>query len=141
VLICVLLIPAAAATGFAQEAEPVGHLMGIIYKKNVKNPYKGVRVVLTRIEKDKKKDEEEERYESEPSDSDGNYQLRDIPVGVYKIGLVLKSGKKPNKTLTVVNIVADQTLERSFFWKPRKPLLGILTCSIAIIFFGIILIL
>ena len=138
--IVMFLIPLLDVSGFAQDAVPVGHMMGIIYKKDVKNPYKGVRVVLTRIEKEKKEGEEE-KYESDPSDDEGNYQLTNIPVGVYKAGLILKSGKKPHKTLTVVSIVADQTLERSFFWKPRKPLLGLLTCFIAVIFFGIILVL
>ena len=134
------LIPLLSVSGFAQDTVAVGHMMGIIYKKNVESPYKGIRVVLTRIEKEKKEGEEE-KYESEPSDDEGRYQINDVPVGVYKVGLITKSGKKPNKTLTVVNIVADQTLERSFFWKPRKPLLGFLNCFIAVIFFGIILIL
>ena len=140
VLLGICLIPLLSASGFAQAAVQTGHIMGVIFKKDIKSPYGGIRVVLTKIEKEKKEGEEE-KYESDPSDDDGNYQLRDIPVGVYKVGLVTKSGKKPNKTLTVVNIAADQTLERSFFWKPRQSLLGILTCFIAVIFFGIILVL
>jgi len=130
-----------AAQDTAPQAEPVGHMMGVVYKKDVKEPYKNIRVALTRIDKKTEKGEEEEVYKSDPTDDEGRYQIKNVPAGVYKAGLITKSGKKPSKTLTVVKIVADQTLERSFFWKGRKPLLGYINCWIAIIFFGIILIL
>ena len=129
-----LLLP---ATAFAQD-ENTGSMMGVVYKKDVKTPFKNCWVVLTTIEKDKKK---EKQYKSEPTDDNGNYELNNIPTDIYKVGLITKSGKKPTKTLTVVNIVGGKVLERSFFYKPRKPLLGYLNCVFAVIFFGIFIIL
>jgi hypothetical protein len=118
--------------------EQTGTMMGVVYKKDIKTPFKKCRVVLMTIEKDKEK---EKRYQSEPTDDNGNYEIKEVPAGVYKVGLITKSGKKPTKTLTVVNIVAGQVLERSFFYKPRKPLLAYWNCFIAVIFFGIFIVL
>jgi len=114
-----------------------GGMMGVVYKKDVKTPFKKCRVALITIVKDKKK---EKIYKSEPTDDEGKYEITNIPPGIYKVGIITKSGKKPSKTLTVVNIVGGQILDRSFYYKPRKPLLGYLNCFIAVIFFGIILI-
>lgn len=117
--------------------EETGSMMGVVYKKDVKTPFKNCQVVLTTLEKDKKK---EKQYKSEPTDDNGNYEIKNVPEGVYKAGLITKSGKKPTKTLTVVKIVKGKVLERSFFYKPRKPLLGYINCVIAVIFFGILII-
>jgi hypothetical protein len=115
-----------------------GGMMGVVYKKDIKTPFKNCRVALTTLEKDKKK---QKQYKSDPTDDDGKYEIINVPPGVYKVGIITKSGKKPSKTLTVVNIVAGQMLDRSFYYKPRKPLLGYINCFIAVVFFGIILIL
>ena len=128
-----LIIP---ATVSGQE-ESTGAMRGVVYKKDVKTPLKNFRVVLTTIEKDKKK---EKKYESQPTDDNGNYELNNIPADVYKVGLVKKSGSNPTKTLAVVKIQAGKILERSFFYKPRKPLLAYINCVLAVIFAGILLI-
>lgn len=117
--------------------EGTGTMMGVVYKKDVKTPFKNCQVVLTTLEKDKKK---EKHYKSEPTDDNGNYEIKDVPEGIYKAGLITKSGKKPTKTLTIVKIVNGKVLERSFFYKPRKPLLGYMNCVIAVIFVGILII-
>lgn len=128
-----LLLP---GTVFSQE-DNTGTIRGVIYKKDVKTPIKNYRVVLTTIEKDKEK---EKRYESEPSDDNGNYELLNVPADIYKVGLVKKSGNKPTKTLTVVNVQGGKILERDFFYKPRKPLLGYINCVFAVLFVGILVI-
>lgn len=117
--------------------EETGSMMGVVYKKDVKTPFKDCRVVLTTLEKDKKK---EKQYQSEPTDDNGNFEIKNVPEGVYKAGLITGSGKKPTKTLTIVKIVKGKILERSFFYKPRKPLLGYINCVLAVIFFGILII-
>ena len=128
----ILILP---VNSLAQEES--GSMMGVVYKKDVKTPFKNCQVVLTTLEKDKKK---EKHYKSEPADDNGNYEIKDVPAGIYKAGLITKSGKKPTKTLTIVKIVKGKVLERSFFYKPRKPLLGYINCVIAIIFVGILII-
>lgn len=115
----------------------MGQMMGIVYKKDVKTPYKDCRVVLISLEKDKNKRKE---YKSNPTDKDGKYEIQNVPPGVYKVGIIRKGGNKSRKTLTVVNIIGGKTLDRSFFYKPKKPLLGYLNCFIAVIFFGIFIV-
>jgi len=117
--------------------EETGSIIGIVYKKDIKTPLKGCQVVLTTLEKDKNK---QKQYKSEPSDDNGNYEIKNVPEGIYKAGLIIKSRNKPTKTLTIVKIIQGKTLERSFFYKPRKPLLGYINCVLAVIFFGIVLV-
>jgi hypothetical protein len=137
-LIIIFVIPYSAAA-----EEPVGSMKGVVYKKNGQEPFKDCKVVLERVEKDKDKQEQRKReYESEPTDDMGEYVLPDIPEGVYKVRLIRPSGKKSRKSLTVVNIVAGQTIERSFYIRPKKIFAGYYEpCVGFILLFGLVLLL
>lgn len=124
--------------------EMVGNMKGVVYKKDGQKPFKDCVVVLETVEKRKNSEQEQRKgeYKSEPTDEMGEYWLENIPEGVYKVKLIRPSGKKARKSLTVVKIVANQTLERSFYVRPKKFFAGYYEpCVGFFLLFGLVLLL
>lgn len=103
---------------FAADAS-IGNLMGFVYDKDGKTPLEEASVLLKKVNSKKGKNE----YRSAPTGETGDYKLSDIPVGKYKVAIVVKSGKI-YRTLSVVNIIGGKTVIRSFHLAPQRPFLA-----------------
>ena len=119
---------------YANEIEEVkiGDLMGFLYTKDCKTPVKGAQVILTRVKKDKDKEEEytgEKVFKSNITDSNGDYKLIDIPVGNYKISIKLDNKNYKVKRIDfLATIIEGKTSYMSFCLKIKR--------SVAIIIVG-----
>lgn len=114
-----------------------GNLMGFVYDKDGKTPLEEARVILKKV-KAKKGDK---TYKSEPTGETGDYKMGEIPEGKYKAAIEVKNGKM-YQTLSVVNIIGDKTVIRSFHLAPKRPffLFFIEPCGIAMSIAGTALI-
>ncbi len=72
-----------------EPAGDTGSLEGIVFHSDGKTPLKDARIILEQFEKDKKTGKE---YESNITDSTGEYRLENIPVGKYR-GKIMLNGK------------------------------------------------
>lgn len=72
-----------------ETAEDTGSLEGIVFHSDGKIPLKDARIILEQFEKDKKTGKE---YESNVTDSTGEYKIENIPVGKYR-GKIMLNGK------------------------------------------------
>jgi hypothetical protein len=125
---CFLMLPVAV---FSQAAP--GNIMGFVYDKDGKTPLKDARVVLKKV-KAKKSDKE---YKSDPTGETGDYKMENIPEGRYRALIVIKDGKI-YPTLSVVNVIAEKTVIRSFHLAPKRPFLAFFyePCGIAMLIAG-----
>lgn len=116
-------------TPFSTLAEvKTGNIKGFLYEKDGKSPCKKCLIILEKVGKEYG----DRKYKSQPTGDNGEYQLNNIPEGVYKVSLIPKDGKKGLKTLTVVKIKADQTIDRSFLKKRKRPFFIYIPCIIAL---------
>lgn len=110
----------------------IGNLMGFLYTKDCKTPVKGAQVILTRVKKDKDKEEKytgEKVFKTEITDSNGDYKLIDIPIGNYKISIKLDNKNyKVKKIDFLATIIEGKTSYMSFCLKIKR--------SVAIIIVG-----
>jgi len=122
------------AYNYADEIKEVkiGDLMGFIYTKDCKTPVKDAQVILTRVKKDKDKEEEytgEKVFKSNITDSNGDYKLIDVPVGNYKISIKLDNKNYKVKRIDfLATIIEGKTSYMSFCLKIKR--------SVAIIIVG-----
>lgn len=125
---CFLLLPAAV---FSQET--AGNLMGFVYDKDGRTPLEDARVVLKKV-KAQKGDKE---YKSEPTGETGDYKMENIPEGRYRALIVVRGGKV-YPTLSVVNVLGEKTVVRSFHLAPKRPFLAFFyePCGIAMMVAG-----
>ncbi|UCH92203.1 MAG: carboxypeptidase regulatory-like domain-containing protein [Candidatus Aminicenantes bacterium] len=117
--------------GTAEEGEDTGNLKGFIYKRNGRTPLWGAQVVLKNIKTGK-------LFESNVTDSIGDYQLTDIPAGDYQVHIYIKNKSyKVKKVDFLVKIVPQKTTRISFAIK-RPPFLFFVPFQLCkvIAFFG-----
>lgn len=111
-LFLLFLLPAAGL------AEDTGNLEGIVYESDGKTPLKDARIILELFEKGKKTDT---KFESNITDSTGEYKLENVPVGKYK-GKIMLNGKhyKIKRVDFFVHVIKGETNYVSFALKGRR---------------------
>jgi len=110
-ILCLVPSPSIAVD---QESEGVGHLKGFIFKKNGKTPLWGVQVLLKNVETG-------QVFESNVTDSIGNYEVLDVPAGNYKIFLLRKDKDYKIKKVDFLIIITEgKTTNISFALKKSK---------------------
>ena len=98
--------------------EDTGNLEGIVYESDGKTPLKDARIVLELFEKGKKTDT---KFESNITDSNGEYKLENIPVGKYKGKILLKGRHYRIKRVDFfVHVIKGETNYVSFALKGRR---------------------
>ncbi len=112
-VLCLMPSPGIAGAG-DEETEGVGHLKGFIYKKNGKTPLWGVQVLLKNVETG-------QVFESNVTDSIGDYEVREVPAGNYMV-LLLRKDKdyKIKKVDFLIKIAEGKTTNISFALKKSK---------------------
>ena len=117
----------------AQDDVPRGNLMGFVYEEDGKTPLEDARVILRKV----KGERGDKEYRSEETPETGDYRIDNVPAGRYR-ALILTETDKLYPTLSAVNVVADQTVVRSFHLAPRRPFgaFFIEPCGIAMIIAG-----
>lgn len=109
----------------------LGNVMGFVYKKDGKKPVKDSVVILQNVDRDVDK----KRYKSEPSGDSGDYRLYNLPSGLYKAAVKIKSGRM-FYPLSVIRIDAGRTSIRSFYLVPKYLLGWIWPCGLAMVASG-----
>jgi len=99
-------------------AEDTGNLEGIVYESDGKTPLKDARIILELFEKGKKTDT---KFESNITDSTGEYKLENVPVGKYK-GKIMLNGKhyKIKRVDFFIHVIKGETNYVSFALKGRR---------------------
>jgi hypothetical protein len=94
-----------------------GNLKGFIYKKNGRTPRYGVQVLLKDVDTG-------QLFESNVTDALGDYKLRDVPTGLYRVLLLAKDkAYKIKKIDFLVRVFDGKTSTISFSLKKSgKPL-------------------
>lgn len=110
----VLLLFPSPGIAVAEETPGVGHIKGFIYKKDGKTPLWGVQVLLKNVETG-------QVFESNVTDTIGDYEVRDVPAGDYMI-LILRKDKdyKVKKIDFLIKVAEGKTTNISFALKKHK---------------------
>jgi hypothetical protein len=111
--------------------EQIGNVMGFVYKKDGKKPVKDSVVILQNVDRNVDK----KRYKSEPTGDAGDYRIYNLPVGMYKAAVKIKSGRM-FYPLSVIRIDGGRTSIRSFYLVPKYLLGWIWPCGIAMVASG-----
>jgi len=99
-------------------AEDTGNLEGIVYESDGKTPLKDTRIILELFEKGKKTDT---KFESNITDSSGEYKLENVPVGKYKGKIMLKGKHYRIKRVDFfIHVIKGETNYVSFALKGRR---------------------
>lgn len=115
-----LWLPLPSLPAAAQEVEAApgtGILKGFIYKKNVKKRLWGAQVLLKNVKTGK-------MFESNVTDAIGDYVIRNLPAGDYRVFIMVKNRSyKIKKIDFLIKIFAGKTTTISFSLKKSRKLL------------------
>ncbi|NIM17644.1 MAG: hypothetical protein GTO45_37235 [Candidatus Aminicenantes bacterium] len=123
---CLLVGFSFALPGSEDNAPGTGNLKGFIFKANGKTPLWGAQVVLKNVKTGQK-------FESNVTDSVGDYKLLDIPEGDYQVKIFVKDKNYEVKTVDFLIKIRDgKTTTISFSLKKFRKFLifGIPLCKI-----------
>lgn len=123
---CLLVGFPLALTGSEENAPGTGNLKGFIYKADGKKPLWGAQVVLKNMKTGQK-------FESNVTDSVGDYKLLDIPEGDYQVKIFVKDKNYEVKKVDFMIKISDgKTTTISFSLKKFRKFLifGIPLCKI-----------
>jgi hypothetical protein len=123
---CLLIGFPLTLPGSEENAPAAGNLKGFIYKADGKKPLWGAQVVLKNMKTGQK-------FESNVTDSVGDYKLSDIPEGDYQVKIFVKDKNYEVKTVDFLIKIRDgKTTTISFSLKKFRKFLifGIPLCKI-----------
>jgi hypothetical protein len=108
----------------AQDNSKNGHIRGFIFKSDDQSPYSGAIVLLTNIKT-------EMVFQSNETDSRGDYQIKDIPAGEYQGTILIKDQRYKIENMNfTIRIFPEEIMVMSFSLKKSKtPFLYILGAS------------
>jgi len=125
-IICLMVGFTLPLPGSEEDAPGKGNLKGFIYKANGKKPLWGAQVVLKNVKTG-------QLFESNVTDSVGDYKLMNIPEGDYQVRIFVKDKDYEVKTVDfLVKIRDGKTSAISFSLKKYRKFLifGIPLCRI-----------